>query len=105
MHSDQRCGGSLAVMLPLALCTSMMAFAHADGDRLASVSIDELKRVYLACDRVASQQLLDSSTAAHCSFAGEALQKRAFGGSFDQLLAWWRVEKEKDAASAKLSQK
>jgi len=103
MHSDQRCGGSLAVMLPLALCTSMMAFAHAGDDRLDSVSVDELKRVYLACDRVASQQLLDSATAAHCSFAGEALQKRAFGGSFDQLLAWWRAEK--DAASAKLSQK
>ncbi|WP_235504931.1 hypothetical protein [Variovorax sp. Root318D1] len=82
-----------------------MAFAQAANDRLASVSVDELKRVYLACDRVASQQLLDSSTAAHCSFAGEALQKRAFAGSFDQLLAWWRAEKEKDAASAKLSQK
>jgi hypothetical protein len=91
-------------MLPLALCTSMMAFAQqAGGDRLDSVSVDELKRVYLACDRVASQQLLDSATAAHCSLAGEALQKRAFEGSFDQLLAWWRAEK--DAASAKLSQK
>jgi len=104
MQSDQRCGASLAVMLPLALCTSMMAFAQAGDDRLASVSVDELKRVYLACDRVASQQLLDAAAAANCSLAGEALQKRAFGGSFDQLLAWWRTEKDA-AASAKLSQK
>ena len=102
MHSNQRCARRLALTLPLALCT-LMAFAQGANDRLASVSVDELKRVYLACDRVASQQLLDSDTAARCSFAGEALQKRAFGGSFDELLAWWRVEKH--AASAKLSQK
>jgi len=102
MQMNQRCGRRLAAMVPLALCTSM-AFAQAASDRLAAVPIDELKRVYLACDRAASQQLLDSDTAAHCSFAGEALQQRAFEGSFDRLLAWWRAEK--DAASGKLSQK
>ncbi|SDH70100.1 hypothetical protein [Variovorax sp. OV700] len=100
MHSN-KCGRRLALMLPLALGTSM-ALAQAGTDRLASISVDELKQVYLACDRAASQQILDSGTAAHCSFVGEALQKRAFGGNFDQLLAWWRAEK--DGASAKLSQ-
>lgn len=96
MHSN-RYGRNLAAVLPLALGAAM-AFAQAGTDGLASAPIGELKQVYLACDRAASRQLLDSSTAAQCSLVGEALQKRAFGGSFDQLLAWWRAEK--DAAAA-----
>ena len=71
------------------------AFAQAKNLHDAgSAPIDELKRVYLACDRAASRTVLDPSTAAHCSIVGEALQQRAFDGSFEQLLAWWRAEKD-----------
>jgi hypothetical protein len=87
----------LVGMVPLALSSSL-AFAQAGTGKLASASIDELKQVYLVCDRTASRQILDMESAAHCSSVGEALQRRAFDGSFDRLLAWWRVEKH--AASA-----
>jgi hypothetical protein len=87
----------LVAMVPLVLGSSV-AFAQAGTGKLASASIDELKQVYLVCDRTASRQILDMESAAYCSSVGEALQKRAFDGSFDQLLAWWRVEKH--AASA-----
>jgi hypothetical protein len=85
----------LVAMVPLVLGSSV---AFAQAGKLASASIDELKQVYLVCDRTASRQILDMESAAYCSSVGEALQKRAFDGSFDQLLAWWRVEKH--AASA-----
>ena len=97
MHSN-RYGRRLAAVLPLALAANM---ALAETEKFASAPIDELKQTYLACDRAASRQLLDAATAAHCSFVGEALQKRAFEGSFDRLLAWWRAEK--DVASAQLT--
>lgn len=76
------------------------AFAHAGAGEIVSLPIDELKRVYLACDRAATRHVLDMDTAAHCSMVGEALQKRAFQGSFDDLLAWWRANKDKAVAQA-----
>jgi hypothetical protein len=88
----------LVAMMPLALSASV-AFAQAGTGKLASATIDELKQVYLACDRTASRQVLDMESAARCSSVGEALQKRVFDGSFDRLLAWWRAEKH--AASAR----
>ena len=92
MHSH-RYGRNLVAMAPLALSASM-AYAQAGTVELASTPIDELKEVYMTCDRAASRQVLDMETAAQCSFVGEALQARAFEGSFDKLLAWWRTEKD-----------
>ncbi len=83
---------SRAVSIPLVLGASM-AFAQAGTNNLDSAPVEELKQVYLACDRMASRQVMDLASAAHCSSVGEALQTRAFEGNFDQLLAWWRVEK------------
>jgi hypothetical protein len=37
--------------------------------------------------------VLDMTSAAYCSSVGETLQQRAFDGSFDRLLTWWRTEK------------
>lgn len=85
-------------MTPLALSASM-AFAQASAGEVASMSIDQLKQLYLECDRVASSERLDTGTAVVCSLVSEALKKRAFDGSFERLLAWWRAEK--DAASAR----
>lgn len=91
MHSNRH-GQSHVAMASLALCASM-SFAHAATDDLAAAPIDQLKRVYLVCDRAASRQLLDVATAVHCSYVSEALLKRAFGGDFELLLAWWRIAK------------
>ncbi len=95
MHSNRH-GQSLvalAPLAPLALCASM-AFAQAAAGDLLAAPIDELKHVYLACDREASRQLLDVATAIHCSYVSEALLKRAFDGDFELLLAWWRTTKD-----------
>lgn len=82
--------GALLLLLSLSAAS---ALAQGQPRFLHTVSLTELKQVYLACDRAASRQLLDMETAAHCSFVGEALQKRAFEGNYELLLAWWRTEK------------
>jgi hypothetical protein len=99
MMQSIRFGGVLIALAPLALGASM-AFAQTGKADIASAPIDNLKRVYLACDRAASRQLLDFGTAAHCSMVSEALQQRAFDGNFDRLLAWWRAEKDSAATAA-----
>jgi hypothetical protein len=60
---SNRYGKILAPMMPLALSASV-AFAQAGTNKLASAPIDELKQVYLACDRSASRQLLDMASVA-----------------------------------------
>lgn len=54
--------------------------AQTPRPQLASVGAEELKRVYLDCDRVASRMLLDMAAAAHCSMVSEELKHRVFGG-------------------------
>jgi hypothetical protein len=53
-------------------------------------SVEQLKRVYLDCDLLASQRMLDRLGMAHCSIVSEQLLKTGFDGDLDQLLAWWR---------------
>jgi hypothetical protein len=101
MQSNRRGSGRVGSQIRQGLAIGSLvvgaatAFAQArSGHDAASAPIDELKRVYLACDWAASRTVLDPSTAAYCSVVGEALQQRAFDGSFEQLLAWWRAEKD-----------
>jgi hypothetical protein len=77
----------------LALAAACPAAANPLRAHLASASVEELKRVYLECDRAATHALLDLAVAAHCSMVGEELKHRAFGGDFDRLIAWWRAQK------------
>ena len=81
-------------LLPLAL-SAPAAFAQPRpaGRDVASYSVDELKRVYLACDRAATRARLDIAAAAGCSEISQELLRRGFGGNSNGLLAWWRVEK------------
>jgi hypothetical protein len=83
--------GTAAVLL--ALAAACPAAADPLRARLASASPEELKRVYLDCDRAATRSLLDLAVAAHCSMVGEELKHRVFGGDFDRLIAWWREHK------------
>jgi len=62
-------------------------------------SIAALKRQYLECDRQASTQRLDWTTASHCSIVSEQLLQRGFAGDFDRLLAWWREARDVAAAA------
>lgn len=54
------------------------------------VDVDLLKDDFLACERAATQRRLAAATTGVCSIVYEELRERAFGGSFDALLAWWR---------------
>jgi hypothetical protein len=84
--------GACVPVLALTLSASSASAQQAPAV-LATPSIDELKRAYLECDRVATVAVLVPSAAATCSIVAETLQSRGFDGSFDRLLAWWRAEK------------
>ncbi|VTU26810.1 hypothetical protein H4CHR_01869 [Variovorax sp. PBS-H4] len=75
-----------------------------DRRHLASASVETLQRAYLDCDYIATRTLLDLASAAHCSLVGEELKQRAFGGDFDQLVAWWRANKRVHAEAVSESQ-
>lgn len=54
------------------------------------LKVEDLKSIYLECDRLATKTFLDSGTAAHCSVAAEELRRVGFDGRADAVLAWWR---------------
>ena len=63
----------------------------------------ELKQVYLACDLASSTTRLGISEAFHCSVVHEELKQRVFGGDFNRLLSWWRLERGNPEARAATS--
>jgi len=87
----------LACTLALAAFVSTASTAQPDRSHLAALTVDELKLMYLECDRRARQTMLDSAEAAHCSMAAEELKQRGFGGDFGRLLAWWQAQQRADA--------
>ncbi len=86
----------LAFTLALAV-VSTASTAQPDRSQLAALTLDELKLVYLECDRRAGQTLLSVTEAVHCSMAAEELKQRGFGGDFGRLLAWWHEQRRADA--------
>ena len=58
------------------------------------LQVEELKAIYLQCDRLASLSFLDSSTAADCSVAAEKLRQIGFDGRADSVFEWWRSMSE-----------
>ena len=87
----------LAYTLTLAAVVSTASTAQPDRSHLAALTVDELKLMYLECDRRARQTMLGSAEAAHCSMAYEELKQRGFGGDFGRLLAWWQAQQRADA--------
>lgn len=57
----------------------------------AQESIPALKREYLRCALVSSQQRLTQEAGAHCSAVSGELLQREFDGDLDRLWAWWRA--------------
>jgi hypothetical protein len=82
-----------AAVAGLVLMAAGTARADAPRPHLASVGVEQLKRAYLECDRIASRTLMDAGLAAQCSMVGEELKHRVFAGDFDRLIAWWREHK------------
>jgi hypothetical protein len=52
-----------------------------------------LKALYLRCSDESEQRLLTFDQATLCVMAAEALKRRSFDGSFEALLAWWRLQR------------
>jgi hypothetical protein len=57
-------------------------------------SEEDLKSVYLRCDRDSRQQLMGFDEALRCVVAGDVLRARSFGGDFNALMAWWRLHRD-----------
>lgn len=78
----------------LMLIASAAPLAHSQSAKgaLKDAPIDELKRVYLACDRAATSGELDTAGIRQCSIVYEELKRQAFGGDFDRLLAWAQAQ-------------
>lgn len=86
----------LAFALALAV-VSGASTAQPDRSHLARLTVDELKLMYLECNRRAGQTLIGAAEAADCSMAAEELKQRGFGGDFGPLLAWWQAQRHADA--------
>lgn len=56
-------------------------------------SIEHLKAIFLACDRLSAAAVLPPHQVRSCSTAAEELKLRAFEGDFERLLAWWRAQR------------
>jgi hypothetical protein len=69
----------------------------------AQLRLEQLKAVYLACDRRASTERLQVLDAQQCSVLAEALLQRGFAGDFDRLLGWWRTARHADAALVRVA--
>ena len=86
----------LAAALPLASLADAAA-AEPTRTAVAALSLDHLKTSYLACDRAATEAVLDPLTYQRCAMVGDELLQRGFGGDFERMIAWWRVEKQRFA--------
>ena len=68
-----------------------------DPDQAATVfqrvAVPDLKALYLACVRESSERRLSTEEAAHCANAADVLKVRAFGGDFDAMIGWLRLNK------------
>lgn len=67
------------------------AHSSALSDQLKSASIEDLKHLYLECDRASTAGALTRADVMMCSTVYEVLKRRAFDGDFDKLLAWSRA--------------
>jgi hypothetical protein len=86
----------LAFTFALAV-VSTASTAQPDRSHLAALTVDELKHMYLDCNRRAGQTLLGAGEAADCSMVAEELKQRGFGGDFGRLLAWWQAQRRAEA--------
>jgi hypothetical protein len=80
-----------AVLLILAFGLTA-ARGQAPHHELKDVAVPELKKAYLACNRVAAGGGLSSGAVMQCSLVYEELKLRAFGGDFMELLAWSKAQ-------------
>lgn len=79
-----------AAILALLAGGTLAAQAQSDRTDLHVVPVDQLKAMYLRCERSAASGLMDLGDAAQCSTVEAELLGRGFDGDFSRLLQWWR---------------
>jgi hypothetical protein len=79
-----------AAILALLAGGGVAAQGQSDRTDLHVVPVDQLKAMYLRCERSAGAGLMDVGDATQCSAVGDELLGRGFGGDFSRLLQWWR---------------
>ena len=85
---------------PMLGLTVSWALAHCERHAFSSASVTQLKTIYLRCAEVSSRIVLDSATMGRCSAAADELRDRGFNGNFEQLIAWWQLNRTPIQSSA-----
>lgn len=75
------------------LVASSGAFGQTARSEPASLTVDQLKGIYLRCDQLSSRAVLDHGSVIYCSMAAEELCRRGFNGSFHRMISWWRASR------------
>ena len=93
-HSVLRCS-AYALAMTVAGVGSMSpgSGAHAQETNHAR-ALSDLERAFWICDYTATTRRVDMATALACGSINADLKDRKFGGDYDALLAWWRLNKE-----------
>jgi hypothetical protein len=90
------CPGFAVRMMFVALISAPLAATQAHGPlpsgESRELSIEQLKQLYLSCNREALDRHLGKAEIMRCSMVYEELKHRAFDGDFDRLLAWSRSQ-------------
>jgi hypothetical protein len=86
------------VVLPLAVLASAGALAADICEpgrpaRVEDMSIVQLEHAFWACDHMASAKGVSATPASFCAVVTAELKKQKFGGDYEGLLDWWRLNK------------
>jgi hypothetical protein len=65
---------------------------HFPCGKFKDVAVEDLKRAYLLCERMATLERLNHEAIMSCSVVYEQLKQRAFGGDFEKMLAWSKAQ-------------
>jgi hypothetical protein len=84
-----------ATLLILAAALGPSAAAcHPEEATLQGLTIADLKRLYLSCERATRVERLSFATIARCSVLYEVLKEHAFDGDFEKFLTWSRSQED-----------
>lgn len=89
-----QCVGAVALTLVAA-----SAYAQSSGAS-PEMSTEELKSVYLDCEREAVAGRLDAGTTMQCSTFYEELKRRAFDGDFESMRTWSDAQRRATGTTA-----
>jgi len=91
----------IRALTALIVVLSTPVLGQVADEEIEALSAEQLKRVYLACEREDVRGGLDSGSVAQCSIIYERLKAHAFEGDFERLFAWSRVELKREGAAAR----